>query len=99
MCFFTEGDGEHEIAFINHPTKSPSIHFLRSGQVHLIKRGETYKGYLVVFSEEFFNLRFENLEVIPGYPLMTKLENGPILNLNKELYEEFHQIIKYIENE
>lgn len=99
MCFFTAGSGEHEIDFVSHSIKAPSIHFLRPGQVHLIKRGNVYKGYLVVFSEEFFNLRFQNLEIIPGYPLVTKLENGPILNLNKDLFAEFYQIIKYIENE
>lgn len=74
MCFFTGGDGEHEIDLINHRRKSSSIHFLSPGQVHLIKRGQTYEGYLVVFTEEFFNLRFEDMEVIPGYPLVTKLE-------------------------
>ena len=99
MCFFTDGNGEHEIDFITHPISSPSIHFLRPGQVHLIKRGEAYKGYLVVFSEEFYNLRFQNLEVIPGYPLVTKLENGPILNLNNELFAEFHQLVNNIEKE
>ncbi|MBT6762950.1 MAG: AraC family transcriptional regulator, partial [Prolixibacteraceae bacterium] len=99
MCFFTGGSGEHEIDFTTHPIITPSIHFLRPGQVHLIKRGEAYKGYLVIFSEEFFNLRFQNLEVIPGYPLVTNLENGPILQLNSELFEEFHQLIKNIGNE
>ncbi len=99
MCFFTAGSGEHEIDFVNHQIIAPSIHFLRPGQVHLIKRGETYRGYLVVFSEEFFNLRFDNMEVIPGYPLVTNLENGPILNLTNELFEEFHHFIINIENE
>ena len=72
--------------------------FCVRGQVHLIKRGETYRGYLVVFSEDFFNLRFNNMEVIPGYPLVTNLENGLILNLNNELFEEFHHFMKNIEN-
>lgn len=99
MCFFTDGNGVHEIDFISHPITSPSIHFLKPGQVHLINRGEGYKGYLVVFSEEFFNLRFQNMEVIPGYPLVSNLENGPILSLNEALFTEFHQLIKYINNE
>lgn len=99
MCFFTEGDGEHEIDFKTYPIASPGIHFLRPGQVHLIRRGETYKGYLVVFSEEFYNLRFQNIEVIPGYPLVTSLEKGPVLNLTDELFKEFHQLIQNIERE
>lgn len=99
MCFFTGGSGEHEIDFISHPIISPSIHFLRPGQVHLIKRGQEYKGYLMVFSEEFYNLRFRNIEVIPGYPLITKLEGGPILQLNKEMFTEFHNILEKIEKE
>ena len=99
MCFFTGGQGIHEIDFENHTINAPSIHFLSPGQVHLIKRGKAYEGYLVVFSEDFFNLRFQNLEVIPGYPLVTNLENGPILNLDKEQYKTFHQLIKNIEEE
>lgn len=99
MCFFTDGSGAHEIDFVTHSIVSPSIHFLRPGQVHLIKRGQTYRGYLVVFSEEFFNLRFQNLEIIPGYPLVANLKNGPIINLNNEQFDEFHQLIKNIENE
>lgn len=99
MCFFTGGSGEHEIDFTTHSIEPPSIHFLKPGQVHLIKRGEAYKGFLIIFSEEFFNLRFQNMEVIPGYPLITHLENGPILNLSPELFEEFNQLIKNIESE
>jgi AraC-like DNA-binding protein len=99
LCFFTGGSGEHEIDFKTHQIVSPGIHFLRPGQVHLIKRGEAYQGYLLVFSEEFFNLNFSNLEIIPGYPLITSLENGPILNLDDEQYTEFFQLIKNIENE
>lgn len=99
MCFFTNGSGSHEIDFITHKITSPSIHFLRPGQVHLISRGEVYEGYLVIFSEEFFNLRFQNIEVIPGYPLVTNLENGPILKLNDPQFKDFHQLIKNIENE
>jgi len=99
MCFYTGGSGMHEIDFISHKIVSPSIHFLRPGQVHLISRGKDYKGYLIVFSEEFFNLRFKDIEVIPGYPLVTRLEDGPILNLSNDRFEEFHQIIRHIENE
>jgi AraC-like DNA-binding protein len=99
MCFFTGGSGIHEIDFVSHPILSPSVHFLRPGQVHLINRGEDYKGYLVIFSEDFFNLRFQNLEVIPGYPLVSNLENGPILQLNGGQFAQFNQIIENIEHE
>ncbi|MFW5831475.1 MAG: AraC family transcriptional regulator [Prolixibacteraceae bacterium] len=99
MCFFTDGSGEHEIDFATHPIVSPGIHFLRPGQVHVIRRGKDYKGYLIVFSEEFYNLRFRNIEIIPGYPLVTKLKNGPILNLDNNTYTEFLQLIQNIEKE
>ncbi|MEN8118333.1 MAG: AraC family transcriptional regulator [Bacteroidota bacterium] len=99
VCFFSGGSGEHEIDFKNHKIESPAIHYLQPGQVHVIRRGKEYRGYLLVFSEEFFNLNFENIEVIPGYPLVSQLENGPILNLNKEQFEEFFQLIRNIEKE
>lgn len=99
MCFFTGGTGEHEIDFVNHPIIAPSIHFIQPGQVHLIRRGDDYRGYLVIFSEEFYHLRFQNIEVIPGYPLVSKLENGPILSLDKNQYHDFYQLIDNIEKE
>jgi AraC family transcriptional activator of pobA len=99
VCFFTGGSGEHEIDFRTHRIISPGIHFLRPGQVHVIRRGKEYQGYLLVFSEEFFNLNFQNMEVIPGYPLITQLENGPILNLTQEQYDDFFQLIQNIKQE
>ena len=99
VCFFTDGSGEHEIDFRTHKIVSPGIHFLRPGQVHVIRRGKEYQGYLLVFSEEFFNLNFQNMEVIPGYPLITQLENGPILNLTQEQYDDFLQLIQNIKKE
>lgn len=99
VCFFTGGSGIHEIDFEVHPIKSPSIHFLQPGQVHLIKRGKSYEGYLLVFSKEFFHLRFQNLEILPGYPLVASLKDGPILNLNPSLFDEFISLLKNIETE
>ncbi len=99
LCFFTDGGGMHEIDFKTYPIVAPSIHFLKPGQVHLIRRGEQYKGYLIVFSEEFFILRFQNMEIIPGYPLIAHLADGPVLKLDKSGYEKFHHIIEDINQE
>jgi AraC-like DNA-binding protein len=99
LCFFTDGNGIHEIDFNSYEITSPSIHLVKPGQVHLIRRGENYQGYLIVFSKEFLNLRFQNLEIIPGYPLVTKLEGGPILNLAQAEFIKFFRIIDNIKAE
>jgi len=99
ICIFTAGTGEHEIDFQNHPIKTPSIHLLQPGQVHLIRRGIDYEGYLFIFSKEFYNLRFNGLEIIPGYPLAIQLENGPILNMTMDEFADFAIIISSIEKE
>lgn len=99
LCIFTGGTGEHEIDFQNHPIQSPSIHILHPGQVHLIRRGKQYEGYLFVFSKEFSNLRFNGLEIIPGYPLVTHFKNGPILNMTREEYSDFAILISSVEKE
>lgn len=99
VCIFTNGAGEHEIDFRKHYIQPPSIHVLHPGQVHLIRRGENYEGYLFVFSKEFYNLRFRGLEIIPGYPLVTKLEDGPILNMNEKEFADFSILISSIEKE
>lgn len=99
LCIFTGGTGKHEIDFQNYEISAPSIHLLLPGQVHLITRGEDYQGYLFVFSKEFYNLRFKGLEIIPGYPLVSQLCNGPILNMTKEGFEDFSILISSIEKE
>lgn len=99
LCIFTGGTGQHEIDFQNYPIATPSIHLLLPGQVHLIKRGDNYQGYLFVFSKEFYNLRFKGLEIIPGYPLVTHLSNGPILNMTQEEFDDFSILISSVEKE
>ena len=97
LCIFTNGTGEHEIDFCNYQIQAPSIHVLHPGQVHLIRRGKNYEGYLFVFSKEFYNLRFKGLEIIPGYPLVTTLNDGPILNMSMDEFTDFSVIISSIE--
>ena len=99
LCIFTNGSGEHEIDFRNYQIRPPSIHVLHPGQVHLIRRGEDYEGYLFVFSKESYNLRFKGIEIIPGYPLVTQLKNGPILNMTPEEFTDFSILIASIEKE
>lgn len=99
ICVFIAGTGEHEIDFQNHQIQTPSIHLVQPGQVHLIRRGIDYEGYLFIFSREFYNLRFNGLEIIPGYPLTTRLENGPILNMSMDEFADFAIIISSIEKE
>lgn len=99
LCIFTGGTGKHEIDFQNYEISAPSIHLLLPGQVHLITRGEDYQGYLFVFSKEFYNLRFKGLEIIPGYPLVTHLSNGPILTMNNDEFTDFSMLISSIEKE
>lgn len=99
LCIFTGGTGQHEIDFVNYEIVTPSIHVLHPGQVHLIRRGDDYQGYLFVFSKEFYNLRFKGLEIIPGYPLVTHLSNGPILSMTNDEFADFSILISSIEKE
>lgn len=99
LCIFTRGTGEHEIDFQTYGIVPPSIHVLHPGQVHLIRRGKSYNGYLFVFSKEFYNLRFKGLEIIPGYPLVSQLKNGPILNMTQEEFADFSILITSMEKE
>ncbi len=99
LCIFTNGTGEHEIDFRNHFIHPPSIHVLHPGQVHLIRRGQNYEGYLFVFSKEFYNLRFNGLELIPGYPLAAQLKNGPVLDMGTDDFVDFSILISSIEKE
>ncbi len=99
LCIFTGGTGKHEIDFHTYTIVPPCIHLLHPGQVHRIRRGKSYTGYLFVFSKEFYHLRFKGLEIIPGYPLVSRLKEGPILNMTQDEFADFSILIRSIEKE
>lgn len=99
ICFFVNGDGVHEIDFKQFIIKSNSIHFITPGQVHLISRGNNYKGYLLVFSEEFYRLNAQQNELLSFVPFLHSFFLNPILNTDENTFKKLLDIVLYIKDE
>ncbi len=55
IVYFTEGSGEHLIDFEKFSAKTGTMYFMKPGQVHQWYFKEKYDGYVVNFSENFFD--------------------------------------------
>ena len=96
ICMFINGAGSHMIDFKNFPIKSTSVHFLTPGQVHLISREENYHGFLMVFSREFYSLGLQDEDLLMTLPFFNNNTSEPILNLNRDDFEELLDIIEHL---
>lgn len=99
VCVFINGAGKHEIDFVTHSIKSKSLHFISPGQVHLISREEQYRGYLIVFSSDFYSLDSFHQNLLFHLPFFNNHTAAPILNLHDEEFEELIQLIKMMKKE
>lgn len=99
ICVFINGAGNHEIDFNTFPIQSQSIHFLSPGQVHLISREENYHGYLLMFKREFYSLAYQTKDLLFELPFFNNNTSKPILELNKDEFLEFLELIDLIKRE
>ena len=63
MIFYTGGRSKHLVDFVWYEVKKNTIIYLSKGQVNSFKFKEGMKGYIILFTEEYFN---ERLNTLPG---------------------------------
>lgn len=83
VFIFEEGGGEHNIDFQTFPIQSLSIHFVSPGQVHNVVRTEHSKGFVLLFSREFYSAGQLQLR---QFPFLNNNSQKPILNLDKHSF-------------
>ena len=95
LFIFEKGGGSHFIDFVEHEIKDLSVHIVFPQQIHLVKRTETAKGFVVICSKDFVNLlgkyfiaqMTENFYHHPGLQFEPK-DFSAILNIVAILQEE-----------
>lgn len=58
MVFFTKGSGQHEVDFDQFEIKKGSLFVLQPGQMHHWSLSEDIEGFVIIFSQELYNLYF-----------------------------------------
>ena len=96
VFIFEEGGGEHNIDFQSFSIKSQSIHFVSPGQVHNVVRTNQSKGYVILFSRDFFPSGQSRLR---EFPFLNNNSEKPILNLNLQNFNILQSLIASILSE
>lgn len=80
VFFFEVGGGEHHIDFKTFQIQDKSVHFVSPGQVHQIIRTDQSKGYVILFSRDFYSI---NPQKLRSFPFLNNYSPKPVLNLNQ----------------
>lgn len=76
MVFFTNGSGIHEIDFDRFEIKKGSLFVLQPGQMHHWSLSEDIEGFVIIFSQELYNLYFGQKN-INDYNFYHSIHNRP----------------------
>lgn len=91
LVFYTEANTEHLVDFVWHEVKKNTIIYVSKGQVNTFKFKNKVKGYLILFTEEYFKNQLNNLPQDTAIRLLT-----PQLFSPKTQVPETSNIPKYI---
>ncbi|RZJ50400.1 MAG: helix-turn-helix domain-containing protein [Flavobacterium sp.] len=93
MVFFTNGSGIHEIDFDSFEIKSGSLFVLQPGQMHHWSLSEDIEGFVIIFSQELYNLYFGQKK-INDYNFYNSILNRPEVIFESE---ELPKILPYFD--
>lgn len=98
LVFFTEGKGTHSIDFETYPVEPFQIYFMIPGQVHSWNFTADPDGYVVNFSEEFFQAFLLNQGYLQNFPFFQPGRTDPSFTVSEasraEIVRTFEEILK-----
>ncbi|WP_064966475.1 helix-turn-helix domain-containing protein [Tenacibaculum ovolyticum] len=92
LAFYTNGKTEHLVDFVWHTVESNAIIYVSKGQVNAFKFNKGVKGYLLLFTEEYFKNQLANIPQNTAIRLLT-----PQLFSPKVKVPEASNILTYIQ--
>ena len=93
MVFFTNGSGKHEVDFDQFEIKRGSLFVLQPGQMHHWSLSEDIEGFVIIFSQELYNLYFGQKN-INDYNFYHSIYNRPEMFFDEK---EIPKIIPYFD--
>jgi len=98
IFFVTHGTGHHVIDFQDYELKPQRIFFIAPGQVHAWKSFEGVRGFVILFTQEFFSLTLQYQE-LRSYLFFNTAYQHTYLDLGKDLSMHLRNIGENIETE
>lgn len=99
IMFIDNGKGQHNIDFRNYNFKKGDIIFISNEQVHAFSQDKCYKGYLILFTDEFLMKNLSNQEMRAFSSLYNYQIYNPIVEVGNEFYEDYLRLIQDIKIE
>ncbi|MEG4579028.1 helix-turn-helix domain-containing protein [Microcoleus sp. MON1_C5] len=99
VFWITQGSGTIAIDFTDYEIRPATLCFLSPGQVHAWTIAEPIVGYLLSFTGEFFLTGVQDPNELAEMPLFYTLGDAPLIQLNDEQAETFHNLVHKIEQE
>ena len=98
IFFVTHGTGHHVIDFQDYELKPQRIFLIAPGQVHAWKSFERVRGFVILFTKEFFSLTLQYQE-LRAYLFFNSAYQHTYLDLSKNLATHLRNIAENIETE
>lgn len=76
ILLLTEGNGIHTIDFQEHEVRPNTIFFLSPGQIHSLQLSQDIKGYIFLFTSEFFLLNKQDKNKLLELPFFYSITNS-----------------------
>lgn len=94
LVFFTEGAGNHTIDFSNFKVTPNQIYFMIPGQVHSWAFEGHVDGYVVNFTEAFFNSFLQKTDYIETFSFFSGMASEGVLNLPMNVGSQLNLIFE-----
>ena len=98
IFFVTRGKGHHVIDFQDYELRPQRLFLIAPGQVHAWKSFEGVKGFVILFTKEFFSLTLQYQE-LRAYLFFNTAYQHTFIDLEKETALHLQRIFKNIEEE
>ncbi len=99
LLFIEEGKGKHTIDFHEYDYQKGSILTIRKDQIHKFHPGESVKGQILLFTDEFLVSYLEKLEAQKSLQLFNEFLGAPKIQLSKNDFHEIQSLINHTKTE
>ena len=97
FIFVTGGSGSHIIDFVEYPLKAGRCFYIGYGQIHAWKTLKSVTGYVLLFTDDFYNAIYTGNDLIKSDKLLSCL--SVFSDVTKSSVHEWDSLFKQIENE
>jgi AraC family transcriptional activator of pobA len=98
LLFTRSGSGAHDIDFKSYDIESNTVFFIYPGQVHSWKNLDNATGYILLFTSEFFTMRYNSNNLFE-FPFFNYNQNLPFISIRPGQEQQFDYLFRKMEEE